>query len=229
MYQIITLLSFLLFTQPAIAQDVSSISVNTQGEVELPADIIQFNINLNARADSPQKAYELHKKREDVLVDLLKKYQIKEDDIRFQPVSIHKNYQNNYQQDEKTEVSYQTNQRVNLKLTDFEVYEKTQVTLIENDFDSFSGHFMSTAQEKGKDDALRKAIREARRKAGIIAEEAGVKLGPVRKINYGDFQVFMPYQREAAALKMAGQANLMEFEQTVVVRANITMEFYIKE
>src|SRR5699024_11692986 len=72
----------------ADAQDENTISVHASASVEIPADRIAFNINLNAEADTPQKAYELHQEREEVLLELLKKHQIEEEHINVEPTAI---------------------------------------------------------------------------------------------------------------------------------------------
>ncbi|MDX1618933.1 MAG: SIMPL domain-containing protein [Balneolaceae bacterium] len=222
--------SLLLFNSPDLwAQNGDHIiSVTTRGEVELPADIIQFNINLNAEADSPQQAYELHTEREKVLVKLLDTYQIGEENIRFQPVSIRKNYRDNYRPGDSRErtVVYHTSQQVILRLKDFNAYEEIQVTLIENEFDNFSGSFLSSQREEGEESALRKAIGNARRKAEIIAKESGVRLGGIRQIRYGESQVFPAMEQEMMA-RAADSQSLMKFDQTVVVQASIRIDFFI--
>ncbi len=80
MNYLIILLSLLFFTQPN-QPDPKVMSISTEGQVDLTADIIQFNINLNAQAEEPQKAYETHKQREKALVELLKEYDIQENTI----------------------------------------------------------------------------------------------------------------------------------------------------
>lgn len=232
MRYLLTLLSFCLivpFAQAQQSQD-NVISVTASGEVELPADIIQFNINLNAEADTPQQAYDLHKEREKVLVQLLDKYEIKEDNIRFQPISIQKRYQDEYvsgQGRERKEV-FQTNQQVSLNLKDFEVYEKIQVTLIENSFDQFNGNFLSSDQSEGEDEALRQAMKEAQQKADIIAQEANIEIGGIKSINYHENQYYPSRQMETMAMKAADSQSLMKYEQTVVLQASVTIQYLIK-
>ncbi|MDZ7691260.1 MAG: SIMPL domain-containing protein [Balneolaceae bacterium] len=58
-YLLLFILSFCLVFSVAHAQSSENraISVTATGEIELPADIIQFNINMNAEGDIPQEAY----------------------------------------------------------------------------------------------------------------------------------------------------------------------------
>ncbi len=216
-------LSFLFIAQPS-QPETDGLSVSATAEVQLPADQIQFNINLNAEADSPQATYDLHKERERALVELLDRYEINEEDINYEPISISKNEP--YNRDSENEVTYQTRQMVRLVLTDFEAYEKIQIGLIEAGYDNFSGQFMATKSEEGKEEALRKAIQKAKQKAQTIAEESGFTLGSISAVSY-NYQQVQPYAQETMQLKAADSGSLMKYDQTVTVSATISMEFAI--
>lgn len=217
-------LSLFILTGTAHAQDnQQTISINGSAEVLVPADQISFRINLNAVADTPQEAYDLHKKRESALVQSLKKHEIAEEDINFEPISINKTYDNQYPREKKERI--QTSQMVVLSLDDFEVYEKIQITLIENDFDQFSGQFTSSESDAGEDEALRKALKLAREKADIIAEETGLTITGIQNINYSfSRRPPQPMMMERAYQK-ASDGGLMEFDQTVSVSANIAVTY----
>lgn len=217
----------LLVSSSVTAQDSKVFSISSEGTVDLPADIIQFNINLNAEADAPQDAYNLHKKREEVLVQLLKRYDIEDRDINFEPISISKyNPGSRYTEQE---VRFQTRQAVQVKLENFEVYETMQLALIEADFDSFSGSFTSSKTKEGKDRALRQAIATAKEKATLIADEAGVTLGAITGIDYSHNQERPVFSRsrDMVMLESSG-GQLMDFEQLVTVTARISMQFEIQ-
>lgn len=221
-------LLFLLFLIPFTlsAQDPGVITISSEGSVELPADIIQFTVNLNAEGDSPQNAYNLHKQREKALVQLMEKYDIEDKNINFEPVSISKtNLGRPYTEKESV---YQTRQMVTLRLSDFEIYEQMQISLIEEGFDNFSGNFLSTEAAEGKDNALQRAIRAAKDKASIIANEAGIKVGNIVGIDYSHQQIGPVYARSQEMLSaQATDSQLMKYDQVVTVTANITIRFQI--
>lgn len=220
------LVVILLIPFTLTAQDRGVITITSEGAVELPADIILFTVNLNAEGDSPQKAYNLHKQREKVLVQLLDRYGIEEKDINFEPVSISKtNLGRPYTKEESV---YQTRQMVSLRLSDFDIYEKIQISLIEQDFDNFSGNFLSTKAEEGKDTALQRAISTAKEKAAIIAEEAGIKIGHIVGIDYSHQQIGPLYARSQEMLSVqSSDSQLMKYDQVVTVTANVTIKFQI--
>lgn len=215
----------LLFVSQTTEPQPPGLSITTTAEVELPADQIEFNINVNAEAKTPQEAYNLHQQREKALVKLLDQYNINEEDIGYEPISIAKNQ--NYNSNSEGETTYQTRQMVHVTLEDFSVYEKIQIGLIEAGFDNFSGQFTSSEFEEGKEQALRKAIQNAQSKAKIIAEEAGINLGTVLSINYNYEQV-QPYARETLQMKaQSDSGSLLKYNQTVTVSASISMKFAI--
>jgi uncharacterized protein YggE len=201
------------------AQDV--INIHASAEVLVPADKIAFQINLNAESDTPQAAYKLHKKRENVLVQLLKEHGLAEKNINFDPISISRVTDNRYNESSKKFV--QTRQRVALTLAEFSLYEDIQLTLIENDFDEFSGNFISSELEKGENEALKKALKIAHDKASIIATETGLTISGIKNIDYSYNQSGPQPMMEMAA--RTSSANLMEFDQTVNVSATVTVMY----
>lgn len=219
----IILISFIFTTGVLQAQNI--ISINASAEVSIPADRIAFNITLNAEGETPQKAYNLHKEREKVLVELLKKHDIREENIDFEPISITKRYNNHPPSNEKQRVI--TRQRVILSLDDFELYEKIQITLIENGFDEFSGNFLSSESKKGEDEALKKALKTAREKADIIARETGLTIDGIKEINYSYNQDSPRPMMEMRATSDSG--SLMEFDQSVSVSASVSVSYNITE
>lgn len=213
----------LLFAFQTGDPDPKGLSISATGQVELPANQVIFNINVNAEEDTPQAAYDTHQAREKALVQLLDKYNIKEEDISYEPISISK--VRNYNRDSEEEPSYQTQQTVNVILRDFDVYEKIQVGLIQNSFDNFNGSFTSSNSDEGKDQALRKAIQEAKRKAQIIANEAGVDIGSILEISY-NVNNAQPYVRETAQLKaQSDSGSLLKYNQTVTVTASVSIRY----
>jgi uncharacterized protein YggE len=203
------------------------LSISVTGKVELPADQVQFNINVNAEADTPQAAYELHQKREKALVELLDEYDINEENIRYEPVSISKS-RNNYNRGSDEKPFYRTQQSVNVTFENFEIYEKIQIGLIENGFDNFNGSFGSTKHEEGKAEALRKAIQQAKEKAQIMAEEAGVELGQIVDMSY-NYQQARPYAADTMQMKASASesGSMLKFNQSITISATVSLRFNI--
>lgn len=220
---------FLGFSEKTSAQNQTherTITINMSASELLPADLIIFNVNINAEAETPQEAYSLHKERESLLAKLLKQNNINEENIDYQPIRMSR-VSSNYRNNNDSRVT-RTNQSVSLTFNDLGMYEEIQVALIENGFDSFNGQFSSTKISEGKEQALVSAIESAKQKAQLIAKTSGFSLGPVQTINYSDHQIGFPAKSNVMSMEaMRSDASMMDFSQTVSVTANINVSFSI--
>lgn len=212
--------------QSIVENPQRTISINMSATELIPADLIVFSININAEEKTPEATYTAHKKRETILASLLKEFDIKEEAINFQPIRMNKRTNYNNRQEV---ITVQSNQQVSVSFSDFSIYEKIQVTLINNGFDSFNGNFSSTKIESGKEKALISAIQKAKERAAFIADQSGVKLGVIQTINYSEHQINRPQiAMEADAMQLkAASPSMMDFAQTVSVTSNISIVFTI--
>ncbi|MDR9419408.1 SIMPL domain-containing protein [Gracilimonas sp.] len=216
-----------LAQQPA---NERTITINMSASEMLPADLIIFNVNINAEAETPQQAFELHKEHESLLAGLLQDLNISEDSIDYEPIRMNRRQvSSNRYGNEEPEYVTSTNQSVSITFSDFSLYEEIQLTLIENGFDSFSGSFSSTKIAEGKEKALISALQAARERAELIAETSGISLGPVLSINHSDHYVGIPNKSTSAeVMSMSRDASMMDFSQTVEVRANVNISYFIE-
>lgn len=228
----VSLLFFGMSCTTLAQQPVSerTITINMSASELLPADLIIFNVNINAEGETPQEAYELHRERESLLAGLLKDLNIDEKNINHEPVQMNRRQNNNrYNNNEEPNYITATNQTVSVTFSDFSIYEKIQLSLIENGFDSFNGQFSSSKVSEGKEKALIAAIEAAKERAELIAETSGVELADVSTINFSDHQISIPLQVESMQMmSRASDASMMDFGQTVEVRSNISISYFIK-
>jgi uncharacterized protein YggE len=216
------LLSF-LFVAKLPSHKPRHLSVTVTGKVHLTADQVIFNINVNAEGKTPKAAYNLHKSREKALVNLLDKYDIKEKNIQYEPVSIRE--ERHRQGNNEYDTTYVTHQQVKLTLSNFDVFTKIQIGLIEHDYDDFSAHFTSSKIEKGKDEALKAAIKKARAKARLIAAQSEVELGPVQQITYSSAHPPAPVVKFQAKAAGSNSGSMLKYQQTVTVSATISIQY----
>lgn len=229
-----TLSSFLTITiflmlplAESVAQsmdDDSRITVDAVGEVQIPADLIHFRVNITQFNQDARKAFEVHKEQEKYLTDLLLEEGIADSNITANPISIShiRRYENT------SESGYESQQQVLISLDDVSQFESMQIKLIENGFTNFSGSFASSNLEEASDKALTKAVEEARGKAQILAMAAGKEITDVLTINYHSAR---PYAARAESVQMAFDASggsLLQFERTIPVRENVSVQFRIE-
>ncbi|HLR26359.1 MAG TPA: SIMPL domain-containing protein [Fodinibius sp.] len=216
-------LSLFIIAGATYAQENQTITINSRASVEVPADRIAFNIQINAEADGPQEAFDLQKKREQMLIELLKKHQIKEENIQFDPISISKINQHRKEVEQKI----RTRQEVTLSITDFSKYEQIQLSLIDNGFDEFNGQFKSSEAEQARDDALIEALEEARRKAELIANQSGLTLKGVKSIDYSNHAGPRPVaMRDYVATAKESNSMISEYDQTVSISAAVSVQYH---
>lgn len=215
-------LSLFVFSSTGFAQNL--ITINAAAEVAVPADEIAFQITINAKDESPQKAYNTHKEREKILVSELKKHNISDENIDFEPISISKTYDGQYGEQKKEWV--QTRQQVVLTLENFDLYETIQITLIENGFDEFNGNFLSSKTTKGEEEALEKALTIAREKAELIAKTSGLTIKRIQEIDYSYNHRPRPMMEMTAA---KSSDSLLEFDQSVRVSASVSVIYNFEE
>lgn len=228
----VSLLFFGISCTTLAQQPVSerTITINMSASELLPADLIIFNVTINAEGETPQEAYELHRERESILAGLLKDLNIKEENIDFEPIRMNRRQVNgNRYNNQEPQYVTNTNQSVSITFNDFDMYERIQLTLIENDFDAFNGQFSSTKIAEGKEKALISAIEASRERAELIAQTSGVEVGDIYTINYSDHQISIPRKvNSMEMMSMAADATMMDFAQTVEVRSNINISYFIK-
>jgi uncharacterized protein YggE len=119
---------------------------------------------------------------------------IPESDIKVQNISMNRHTRNIYKYDnkgkrifEREEAYYRLDQSFTLTLTDIAHYSKIFNDILELGVNKITNiNFYSTQIEKVKDDALVKAIEEAKNKANIIAETSGLKINKL--INVVEFE-----------------------------------------
>lgn len=228
----VSLLFFGISCTTLAQQPVSerTITINMSASELLPADLIIFNVTINAEGETPQEAFDLHRERESILAGLLKDLNIREENIDFEPIRMNRRQVNgNRYNNQEPQYVTNTNQSVSITFNDFEMYERIQLTLIENDFDTFNGQFSSTKIAEGKEKALISAIEASRERAELIAQTSGVEVGDIYTINYSDHQVSIPRKvNSMEMMSMAADATMMDFAQTVEVRSNINISYFIK-
>lgn len=220
---VISLLSFLnLSAQPN--PDESRITVDATGEVLVPADRVHFRVNITQFKQDAREAFQLHKEQEKYLTELLLDEGIADSNITANPISI--SHVRRYSNTEQS--GYETQQQVMMVINDVTQFESMQIKLIENGFTNFSGSFSAANLDDASDQALQKAVEEARRKADLLAEAAGKQITDVVTINYHSSR---PYASRSGNMEMVaydtGSGSLLQFERTIPVRENVSMQFRI--
>jgi uncharacterized protein YggE len=200
----------------------STITVDATGEVHVPADIVNFQINIRVTGRTPAEVFQKHKEQESFLSVLIRERGLDGDKLNFQPMNINS-------RQSRDSRDYMSSQNVRLQLDDFELYEEIQVMLIENGFENFSGRFSSTRLESGENEALDLAIANAKSKAERIAENIGKSLGEVESIDHTAARIIRGFEMVHQTAMRAESDSMMQFDQTVPVSSNVRIVFKIAD
>ena len=198
----------------------NSITVQASGEVNVTADLILFNVNITEFNTDAREAFTEHKRQEAFLTSLLINEGIEERYISANPVNISSVRRGN------NVSGYETRQQVQIVLHDVTQFESMQVALIENGFVAFTGNFSSSKIDEAQKEALKKAVIEARNKAELLAEAAGLRITDVNNIQYGVSGSYSPGLRGVSmAMEMDSSGSLLQFERTIPVRETVSIIF----
>ncbi len=199
----------------------NTITVQAQGEVNITADLILFSVNITQFSPDAKEAFQEHKRQEAFITQLLLGEGVAERDITANPINISASRRSN------NIVGYETRQQVQIKLQDVNQFESMQLALIENGFTNFSGSFSSTKITEAFEQALIKAVDEAKAKAEILATAAGLRITGVQNIEYGSSSGYSPGLRGAAmTLEMDSGGSLLQFEHSIPVRETVRIIYY---
>ncbi|MEX2585011.1 MAG: SIMPL domain-containing protein [Balneolaceae bacterium] len=222
MKSLFTLLAIVCFTaSPLFGQEVTrdKITLDATGEIRVPADLVNLQIQITVTRNNPKEAFREHKRQESILADLIQNLNLEEDLGPFQPITVGSRQM-------RDERQFTTSQSVHLTLTDFSRFEEIQLTLIENGFESFSGSFSSSKLEKAREEALELAISTAREQANQIAAALGRCIEKVHSVTHTSHQTYSRQGFQLAEMR-SDSASMMDFEASIPVQSTVTVVFHL--
>jgi len=200
--------------------DDKYIDVIGTAEVNIPADIIEFNIQIKIVSQTIAESKRQVDASVSKLLSILKKYNIKEDDISESPVILGKNYE--YSDGKREMTGYFASSDVAFKLKDLSKYYDLSDELAANqDIEVVSSGYNVSDYEKYSLEAYKKALKAAESKASFMCSTLGVKPGKVLQIDENNQQIPMVMNsREMFKADGAGQtiSGKVSVSRTVRVR-----------
>lgn len=179
-------------SSPVLAAENSSIRVTGQGRVSLKPDRCKVEFKVISRDKDQKKALLDNNLRSQALVKAFMEAGIGEEDIETSNISIRPVI--NYEKSEKIE-GYLVTNSLGINIKDITSIGKYIDLGVKNGGD-FAGNlvYSSTRASEGYNEALKKAIFDARKKTEVIATSLGVKLKSVTRVeelsrNYYDSNI----------------------------------------
>ncbi len=203
-------------------QPGSIMTVSAHGEIAADPDTGQIEIGVQTQERTAQQAIEANARKMTAVVDALSGLGIDERDIQTSRFSVAPVYERR-DREEDLLVGFQAENRVRVIVRDIEkLGEIIDRTTRAGANRIHNINFLISDRQDLEDQALRLAIKNARRQADVAADESGVRIVGIKKIDIVSDAAPVPYARadmaeSAATPVMPGQVDLR-------VRVNVTFD-----
>lgn len=204
----------------------SLISVTGEGSVSAAPDMAVIPIGIETVADSARAALEANNARSETVIARLKAAGIAGPDIQTTGLSLGPRYDYSSGGDQQKVTGYVATNQVTARLRGLGALGAVLDAVVADGANQLSGIGFAL-QEPGlmMDEARRRAVADALARAALLAEAAGVTLGPVLSISDGAAQGGpVPMFRQAAEMAV-GSVPVASGEMTLF--ASVTMVFAI--
>ena len=166
-------LMLMLAAVPAMAE--TKITVKGDGETRVSADTAVISLGVNARDKDVLKAQQKVNESIAAIRSALTGQGVEEENINTEFINIHAVY--DYQNNQEKLAAYNASSTLAIKVTDME----SVGALIDASFaagaNTLNGiSFSASDTEEAKTESLKKAVEEAKKKAEVLAQAAGLKI-----------------------------------------------------
>ena len=204
-----------------------SISVQGVGVVGARPDMAVIRAGMSSQAATAKAALSGHNKVMTVLLAALRSFGIAEGDVQTQQVNLHPVYPNRNRNDgARTPIAYRAVGNVAVRLRQIDRLGDLLDAMTQAGVNNLSGLRFAIAKPGPlRDQARKRALSEAKRRAELYAAEAGVELGPVLRITEGGARGPLPRLRAMAATSAVGAMAPGETE----IRMTVSVVYAIKD
>ena len=220
-------------TPPTNQQNISNqgvLEVQGQGRMRVQPDQAMVMIQVQNTNTEAGRAVQVVTERVEQLLKKLQEAGFKKDEIKTSQFFLHENNQwvndrmvrNGYTATQTLEIRFPLDQQRMTKLTN--VFAGTQEGVTFN----FSFGLSDKLRQQVKEELIRKALQDAREKASVIARSANIRLGSIRRIDYGN-QGNMPsyYKQDRAVNQAMAMEESAGFPQTAIQDIEMTDQILI--
>ena len=199
-----------------------SISVSGMGEVKAKPDIAHITVGVTTANESAKTALSENTKAMQAIFDAMAEMNIGQDDIQTSNFSVNPQYGRYDRGEQPPKITgYQVNNSVNVTIRDLDALGQALDKLISvgaNQVNSIQFGFSDPSNLEN--DARKAAVKDARAKAELYAETAGVKLGQVISIQEGYVAGPVPMAR-METMAMDSAVPIAPGQQTVSMQVSV--------
>ena len=228
---LLTLLLALLASPPVAAADLPhglapAITVAGEGKVAAVPDTAHIDVGVISEAEKASAALADNNRAMERLFETLAGFQIKRRDLQTRSFNVHPRYHRAAQAEEPKITGYRVTNQVTVTVRKIESLGRLLDALVSEGANHVGGVRFAIAEPSALlNKARTAAVEDARRRAGVFARAAGLKLGKV---------VFVRERSAPPPMPLRPQAAMMHAESTVPVasgelqlRVDITAGFAI--
>lgn len=230
-------------TLPASAQqadDVSrrpipAITVNGNGDVRVAPDEATVRLGVTRQAQTAKAAQEQVNETAQAILAAVTKLGIKREQIQTSRLNLFPVYapQAPQKPEEPRIVAYRASNIVSVRLSQLDQVGPVIDAGLKAGSNQLEGVFFTLRDDQAaREQALEKAVLEAKRKANTIAQALGVRLSGILQVDEGGVSIQPPMYMERAAMAMArggGDAATPVSPGEVTVNASVTIRYRIDE
>ncbi|SFA97620.1 hypothetical protein SAMN05421688_2019 [Poseidonocella pacifica] len=195
----------------AAAQEAGPVmTVTGQGEVTAAPDMATIRVGVSERAETAETAMNAVNRGSAALIERLEERGVAAHDIQTSDLSLRPIYARTDGMDEAASpaiIGFHASNRLMVRLRDIEEVGGVLQSLLEDGANEFEGLTFGLQDPRPlMDEARRLAISDARARAHLYAQAAGVELSEIREISEMDGRMPQPQMMEMASARMGDMA-----------------------
>ena len=211
---------------PVTVADDATITVTGSASVTLKADYAQVSVGVSTTAETVQKASEKNNAAIFTVIEALKEAGVKEEDIATSNYSVHAEYDYSSFGGQKL-TGYNVTNQLTVIIRDMEhigaTLDKATAAGANN---IYNIQFLSTLADEAQDEATVYAVQDAMRRAKLLADAAGLKLGGIKSISDSSSGWVVSTRTYASKLDAVAGNSILPDDTSV--SASVTIVFELK-
>jgi uncharacterized protein YggE len=222
----IAILALAAASQPSHAADRSLLTVTGQGEAHAAPDMATITVGAVSEADTAAEALTRNSEQVSAAIDALKAAGVEARDIQTNGFSVSPRYVSDRDANTAPRIDgYRVSNSVMVRVRKLDSVGSLLDTLVKAGANDIGGiNFGISSADELEDTARTAAVADARHKAELYAEAAGVRLGAIRAIDEaaGSYPMPQPVMRMKAM--EAAPAPIEAGEQTITASVRVVYE-----
>lgn len=204
--------------------NVATIQVTGSGSVDAKPDIAVINIGVNSEDANPQNALSRNNAATAKVISELEGAGVEKKDLQTSNFSIYPQYRTEGENKHQV-VTYRVSNTVTVKIRNVEHVGEILGKAVSAGSNQISGPaFTVDSPQKYLTEARKKAVEDAKEKAGVYAAAAGMSLGAVLSINDETSAPVYPAARPAGFARTAAAAPVEAGSESIQARVVIVYE-----